>query len=370
MAHTYQYSADLFRADGTLVGRKILTLDWAPAHEWARFEWMRSALEGMNRGPEPDGRVEPIWHPKDGPPYVAGFRITFEGPGGEMIAVDFPTSYFRDAAVKASAPYVESGQFGRGDVFHFVPTAFLSDDARPASHTSDVVLETDSVVEPWPVTEGDLSRLMSSAREHEVQGPADVPVWIPGSLLDEAAALSSKAGDVETGGVLVGYLRRDRETRKVFVEVTAQLPARHTVAEMARLTFTARTWTDARGILQLRGWDEMMLGWWHSHVGRAVCKDCSPESQRACQFSRGFFSNHDRAFHRTAFSRAYQIGLVVNDSATGEISYSLFGWRQGQIQSRGFFTNGTVRVNAACTDFGESHSQIEGGSHESNAETA
>ena len=50
----------------------------------------------------------------------------------------------------------------------------------------------------------------------------------------------------------------------------------------------------------------------------------------------GFFSAQDRALHRAVFPRAYAVALVVNQIAEQEQTFSLFGWRQGLIQARGF----------------------------------
>src|SRR5262249_28259320 len=141
--------------------------------------------------------------------------------------------------------------------------------------------------------------------------------------------------------------------------VSGHIPARHTVAEATKLTFTAETWAGARQVLRLRGRGELMLGWWHSHVGKTVCKDCPVERQRDCKFLHGFFSTHDEHLQRTAFSRAYHIGLVVNDPAAGELSFALFGWRRGVIQERHFCLTNSInpvpqRGEPGAIDKGES----------------
>jgi hypothetical protein len=52
--------------------------------------------------------------------------------------------------------------------------------------------------------------------------------------------------------------------------------------------------------------------------------------------SGDFFSAHDHALHRTVFPSAYSIALVANDVATGDVTFSAFGWRDGLLEPRGF----------------------------------
>jgi hypothetical protein len=49
------------------------------------------------------------------------------------------------------------------------------------------------------------------------------------------------------------------------------------------------------------------------------------------------------AVHRTAFSRAHNIALVISDSYAHGITYPMFGWRQGMVQPRGFYIRGECR---------------------------
>ena len=86
-----------------------------------------------------------------------------------------------------------------------------------------------------------------------------------------------------------------------------------------------------------------MLGWWHSHPVREWCKDCTRERQQTCALAAGFLSAHDRALHRHVFPRAYSLALVVNDVACGGPTFSLFGWRDGLLEPRGFLLVGTAR---------------------------
>jgi proteasome lid subunit RPN8/RPN11 len=162
----------------------------------------------------------------------------------------------------------------------------------------------------------------------------DVHVFIPRQVVEEAVAIANRARTVETGGVLVGSLHRAASTGDIFVEVTAQVPALHTESSAATLTFTPETWSAVRAAIDLRGQDELLLGWLHSHPN--FCQDCPPERKNRCLMSRSFFSATDCHLHRTVFSRAYQIGLLLSDHGEPELELNLFGWRHGSIESRGF----------------------------------
>ena len=122
----------------------------------------------------------------------------------------------------------------------------------------------------------------------------------------------------------------------MFVEVTAQIAAKHTVADESKVTFTSETWTDVRQAIALRRSNEIALGSWHSHPARFWCSKCPEERQRACALGAGFMSADDRALHRTIFPRAFSVALVVTNALAG-LHTTAFGWRLGAIEPRGFF---------------------------------
>ncbi len=164
---------------------------------------------------------------------------------------------------------------------------------------------------------------------------SDIEVVVPEAVLEETRALTLQAGERETGGILLGHLCRDGERGDIGVEVTAHLPARHTVGDAVKLTFTSDTWTDVRAAVALRRAGELLVGWWHSHPAHAWCKACPVERQRVCHLSTGFLSPEDRALHRAMFPSAFTQALVVTNSAAG-LDIRLFGWRRGALQPRGF----------------------------------
>lgn len=326
----YQYVLEVFR-DETLLVRVPMEVDWEPAREWARYSWQRAGRLAIDdvAGEE---RVEPMWHTETGEPYVLGFRIALDANGAGELGSEFPATYFSAEIGRVSSELIEQEKVQAGDRLRYIVSAF-----------------------PWR-SEGDASRPLFTAKEEppaisvvdssleEFQGKSELlgavegddgAVFAPRGVLDEVTRLAKAAESVETGGILIGRLHRDSRP-EIFVEVTAQIAARHVEADSTRLTFTSETWDDVRSALALRKRGEVMLGWWHSHPVKEWCKNCAPERQRVCSMSNDFFSAHDRALHRTIFPRAYSIALVANHQVDGRVTFSMFGWRRGSIEARGF----------------------------------
>lgn len=324
----------MFRGDETSLGQFALSPDWEPARECAEFE----ALRRGSGSPGTTGCtsfVHPVWHEKLGEPYTSGFRVNVKSNGSPETSVNFPSAYFRSFATDASAQLIKNGELKEGDTFCYVVLAFPQTDEAENGSPPPFTVEAINSAVPMKTTR--LQVILDHAERQGETATSQMPVFVPRRVLDEARELARTAGAKETGGILVGYLHRDDSIPEVFAEVTAQLPARHTKADLTKLTFTSETWTDVRAALGLRHRDEIMLGWWHSHPAREWCKDCSVESQRVCKMARDFFSVHDHALHRAIFPKAYSIALVVNDVGFAEPSFSLFGWKEGALSTRGFY---------------------------------
>jgi hypothetical protein len=327
----YQYALVLFSEDQKPIGQASVKVDWEPARECAEFEAIRKGH--VASGHHCDWSVVPIWQADVGEPYIEGFRIAGTNGAGEL-AIDFGTAYFKALAVQASSHFVEKGVLKEGDRFSYAATAFPV--ARQEQREPRIQFTTEEVTPPLAIAEASLARFTRGTSLHGHLLAEDMPVFVPRLVLEEAAELSLQAGGIETGGILIGHLHRDSSVPEVFAEVTAQVPARHTEADATKLTFTADTWTDVRAAIELRRKGELMLGWWHSHPVREWCKNCEPEKQRVCRMASDFFSAHDHALHRTVFPRAYSVALVVNNVGFGEPTFSMFGWRRGLLESRGF----------------------------------
>ena len=336
MASSYQYVIELFREDDSPLGQASVKVDWGPAEEWARFQAMRRGLLHPNE----TGRVssiEPLWFRDAGEPHVEGFRVNIATNEGE-VACEFPTGYFKSLATQAVSRFIEKGRLQTGDRFRYLVAAFHQPIEKP--NGSRFQFTTEEVAPMITIRDSSLAEMIAVGIPHGAICAGDVPVFVPHRVLNEAATLSRQSVAKETGGILIGHLRRDATVPEMFVEVTAQIHARHTEADLTKLTFTSETWTEVQGAIDLRRKGEIMLGWWHSHPVREWCRDCAPERQQVCKMAGDFFSAHDHALHRTVFPRAYNIALVANDVATGDVTFSAFGWRDGLLESRGFHIAG------------------------------
>lgn len=332
----YQYTIDLLAEDGQLLGQVPAAPDWEPALEWAIFAGVRRRqLPAVTAAPT--GEIEPIWHPQRGRPYVSGFRALIPADGSGTVSSDIPTAYFRTLARKASATLVEKGTLRDGEFFRYEVCAFPAPPGAPNPSRAGE-LSVEELPRPLALDETPLARFLgASVRSGEV-AEDDPPVFVPQHVLDEAVALSRQAKDVETGGILVGKLHRDRDLPEVFLEVTAQIPAQHALSHATKLTFTPETWAAVAAALALRRRGEMMLGWWHFHPD--FCRNCPLERRRQCRLSSPFLSAEDVHLHRACFGRAYQVALLVSDSTVTGLTWSLFGWRRGMVELRGFHMTG------------------------------
>jgi hypothetical protein len=327
----YRYSLLLFRRDGSALGSASVTVDWEPAAEWARFYNARRG--GVPLCGEGSASIEPLWDKTEGEPYMQGFRVAYAS-GSQKVISDFPSGYFSELAAKASAEFVKRGKLEAGDTYLFQAVAFAKN--GNGKQAEGLALE---VVEEKPDLQFVESRLDDFHRHSSPAGVVDaddMPVFIPQRVLDEAAALTRSAEGRETGGVLIGRLHHDAGLPEIFAEVSAQIPAEHTQGTAAKLTFTAETWSAASAAIRLRSEGEVYLGYWHSHPAFRWCENCAPEKQKTCRLAKDFFSEDDVAVMRAAFPRGHSVGLVVNHTAF-DLSFSLFGWREGKIQPRGFY---------------------------------
>jgi hypothetical protein len=342
----YRLVIEVRRPGGSPVGHGTVEPDWEPAIEWTRLIGLRTRHVWVTAAAAERG-FEPLWHGELGEPYFSEFRLHFRS--GEMAwHADFPIRYFRDAAHTIATRLVDAGALERGQPFSYRIAAYATDAVAPGPPPTGLTAVDQSP--PLSVREGCApARRAAPARPDDAEAD-DFDVIIPAHVLEEASALTTRAGDVETGGILIGHLGRDRDGGDIFAEVTALIPARHTVGDRSKLTFTSETWTDARGAVALRRDNETFLGWFHSHPHDAWCREkgCPPERQRACAAAQGFFSDDDLALHRTMFPRAFTVALVMTRSIAG-IRPRLFGWRTGRFEPRGFHVMTPAGVSGDTT---------------------
>lgn len=354
--NSYRIALELLRSDGTHLVQEWISPDFQAAHEWTRFLGVRRGR--IEPGAAPDAFLEPVWHGRRGEPYLESFRIVIPANGspedeshtppggmrgypGEIhhrpgdVVGEFQTTLLGQAAVRISTNLVERGELREGERFRYLALAFLQPDC--GNDRAAPRFAAREVAPSIPLKETPLESYLVMAQPLVGEShPIDMPVFFAPRIFEEAVALSREAGELETGGVLIGHLHRDSSIPEIFVEVTEQLPARHTRADSTSLTFTAQTWTEIKASLAIRAESEIIVGWWHRHPVKEWCRNCPAENQRVCKLRAGFFSTHDEALHRAIFPRAYSIALVINDAGPSDSSYSVFGWRHGEIEGRGF----------------------------------
>jgi proteasome lid subunit RPN8/RPN11 len=332
----YQYAINFFREDGSALAQVPVTPDWEPALEWAQFEGMRQGrLPAVTAAA--CGSVEPVWHPRIGQPCISALRAVAR-TADSAISREIPKSYFRGLARQAANGLVEKGVLTQGEVFRYTVNAYpvLERSVRESAVAADFSVE--EVLEPLPLEEALLQSFFCGAVPAGSAGTdGDMPVFVPEPVLDELTQLARQAGDCETGGVLVGTLRRDSSVPEIFVEITAQIAASHTQSSSTKLTFTSDTWAAVRAAIALRKRSERMLGWWHYHPDFCRLKNCPIERRRTCTLSSAFFSAEDVHLQRTCFPRAYQIALLISDSTAEGLTSSMYGWRQGMVAERGMY---------------------------------
>jgi len=320
------------RPEGSALGQLTLAPDWEPAVEWTTLSAIRSGLH-LARA---NGCVVPIPDARRGWPHAAGFRVELDGGEPRPPACDFPVTYFAREARRGSSALVESGKLREGDSFGYRLLTFPCPSA-PASTNSVETFDVSEETRPLAITSAPLASLLAVAHPFGAVGESLNPVFIPQSVLDEAQTLVEAAGAREVGGILVGRFQHDPTIPDLGVVITAQIPARLALGEPDKLTFTAETWAAVEAAIQLRQSEEHILGWWHSHPARYLCRErpCSLEARRVCPLQRGMFSRHDLNLHETVFAKAFQLALVVTFADDG-CHHALYGWDQGVVRQRGF----------------------------------
>ena len=333
--HPFRFVLELRQEDGAPLGQVPVVCDWEPALESARFRALRQFRLKVI-GPEAAAEIRPAWHEQLGPPYAAAVEVALTVPGAGPIVCRVPTTYFQALAREASLAFVQKGLLRRGEPFIFLVTAYgnppLLAESGPRARFS-----VEEVPTPLSVQTSALAGFYAQAMACGWSDDQDIPVFIPQHVLDEADDLTRQAGALETASVLIGHLHRDEANSEVFLEVTAQIPARETLATSTKVSFGPATWDAASGAIALRGKNERMAGWLHSHPARHWCNpQCLPEARARCPFqSSVFFSADDCAVQRTVFSKAYHVALLVTHTDAG-LQHALFGWRNGVIVQRAF----------------------------------
>jgi len=336
----YRYTISYYDRRGRRLDSSAVDPDWSGALEAARFAAVRRGL--LAPGASARGSVEPIWDEPGRGPVVAAFRASVQIPaddGAEVedFACTIPRDYVRGYAENGANALVARGLLAQGEVYQFLVSAYP---AASATSVSAAALDggTLSVTEldiEFEVAERPVAPLLAgsmpcgSASDDE----ALIPVFVPQAVTAKALEACRAAKTVETGGVLIGHLRRAGPGPDVSVEVTAQIPVMPGAGTSGNLDFTPSTWTRVSSVIDLRCRGEIPVGWWHFHPH--WCRTCPAEKQAVCRLATDFFSAQDVVLHGNCFPKAFQVGLLFTERAGG-MSAAMFGWHQGVIVARPF----------------------------------
>jgi len=326
----YKIVFELLKENGARLGQTSAEIDYGPAREYTRFLGIRRGLLPLKEAVR-SATIEPLWHRSIGEPYLQGFRVTVSGKDSGSISEDFSTTYFDNLARLASSHFVNTGGLKEGERFQYLVAAY-PDYAGAQSNFESQEVEPEVSYDVKPLSES-----MKGAVLEGAVNEGDMPLVVPQQILDEAVTATISARGTETGGILIGHLRRDENLPEIFAEITAQIPVQAN-GGTHKLTFSPETWTAVQAAVDIRNKKEIYLGFWHSHPVIEWCKknECSIDKLQTCPLAKGFLSNDDLVMFRTVFPRAYSVALVCSDLPLGKPSFSLFGWRGGKVESRGF----------------------------------
>ncbi len=339
-ATSYHFLASLYNADGVALERRVILPDWTPATESARLAALRQCrLES----PIEPAEITPLWEPEKGKPFMVGARAAVKDGDGREAACEVDLTYFRAQVQVAATDLVKDGRLKDGETFQYsiaaIPNPKQLNAPQPPvgwqiQDVSASTIRGERSLQSYLAIAAEVDSEMSAAAS-----ATDIPVFIPLEVLRLAEQLKTAATEKETGGVLIGNLWRDTGSTELFLEVTALVPAKHTLESSTSLQFTPQTWTAVAETLQRRNRGEIWCGWWHTHPAQYWCK-CDEESQKKCPLGKQFFSVDDVSVHRTVFTKGFHVALVTGDipKAEGgwEMSHALYGWRSGMVQARSF----------------------------------
>lgn len=328
----HQFALEVAGPDGEPLGQHCVSPDWERGVAWLRFEALRR--HGWQKAIRShEMMVTPQWS-EAGEPWVDGVIV---GANGD--SVKLPLQYFKPSTRLVAKQLIEEGRLKAGDLYTYKVLAYsrrAAVAAPPAPPSCRFHFEEES---PQPVVlERDLGTLLARATPSGEPDPGNgLLVFIPQCVADEIIEQAKQAGSVETGGILIGHLHRDEARESLAVEITAQIPARHTSATTHSLSFTDETWSDVQAAIDLRHRGEQHQGWQHSHPSKFFCPEtCAMDCRLRCARQLPFLSEDDVLLHSTVFPRPWHVAVLANNADSG-LTLSCFGWDHGVIRQRGFF---------------------------------
>jgi proteasome lid subunit RPN8/RPN11 len=336
----YRFGLEFFGTKGRRVHELALApADFTRAVEATFFEGLRQGLFTDYAPPAAaDAVLEPRFaRPDGGTPAVEGFDVVLTASGGRELRRGFGSSFFAGLARRTGVELVQAGKVAQGGTVLYQLAAYL-DHAEPERGDSwgmDLEAEAPEI----PVRPG-CRRQLGPTQAWDRPEPDEFPVVLPRHVIDEAVEEAARAPDREVGGVLLGHLRRDRDTAELYLEVTCLVPAEETEATNLSVTFTHATWARAREVVEVRGEGEIFVGWMHSHPFR-FCAECPLPVPQECIDKVLFYSGEDEFLMELSFARPFMVGLLAAveprlEGALGHPPVRLFGWKDARIAARGF----------------------------------
>jgi proteasome lid subunit RPN8/RPN11 len=336
----YRFHLELLDSQGRCVHEVVLApADFARAVQAACFDGLR---QGRLHGYDPPlsaARLEPRFaQASNGSPRTIGFGVVLPAPGGLAHRADFDLSFFRGRVARLRADLVRGQHLSADSELWFRLGAYL--DGQKESLANPPRLKLEPMSAEVPIREGRIDALGQTEPWDDVSAD-DLPVFVPRRILQEAVTEACRTPENEIGGVLLGHLRRDPTAGMVFLEITCLVPAEDTTATGTSITFTPATWERARQVVTLRGTGENFAGWMHSHPFR-LCASCPSPAPPECIAKVLFFSPDDEFVMELSFPQPFMVGLLAAveprlTQAIGHLPVRLFGWRKGELCSRGFY---------------------------------
>jgi hypothetical protein len=351
----FRYVLELFRRESNVSLKRVpVQADWVPVVEDLTFSLVRRGLLADYSRPL-EVRIEPELMKRTFEPVVRRVRATARLDSERVESIVVPIEYFRPLARRAADKLMESGLLQPGDLFEYRVLAYKQGPAAP--RPLRFVMENTPA--PIAIMQASAEDLLDRAIQFGDPEGDQVRVFVHWQVLEQVSVRTRQAGELETGGVLIGYVHRDPASAEIFIEITAQIPA-DARSELTRLSFTPDTWSHVHSAVQARGGGEIWLGWWHSHSFFKHRDEKRPgevqtEDQAAKQSAIPFLSSEDRLLHRTVFPRAYSVALLITDSPTNGMSWGLFGWQSTDIARRSFHVIHAPLPEAFTALRGEQH---------------
>ncbi len=161
------------------------------------------------------------------------------------------------------------------------------------------VFHLEEVKEPEPPTASLADLAADVDADADVSSGSPVRVVVRAPVAEVLTAATAFSTEVEEGGFLAGHVYCDADRPGGYlVEITEVIAAERTGASLLHFTFTGESFLRMNERLAVRGQNERLVGWYHTHLFPAT--------------STVGLSSVDVELHTTTFMRPWQIAGLVN----------------------------------------------------------